>query len=50
MSSSVGNGEGRYDSMRHIYGEDGFHKIRTAKLLIVGAGGIGCEVSSVYLF
>jgi pyruvate/2-oxoglutarate dehydrogenase complex dihydrolipoamide dehydrogenase (E3) component len=36
----------RYDSVIRTYGKDGFDKIQAAKLLVVGAGGIGCEVSS----
>jgi len=35
----------RYDSIIRTYGKENFDKIQNAKLLIVGAGGIGCEVS-----
>jgi hypothetical protein len=34
----------RYDSIIRSYGQDGFEKIQSAKILVVGAGGIGCEV------
>ncbi len=34
----------RYEGAKHIYGENGFEKIANAKILAVGAGGIGCEV------
>ena len=34
----------RYEAYRSLYGVDGFEKLRNSKLLIVGAGGIGCEI------
>ena len=37
----------RYDSIIRTYGKDNFDKIQNAKLLVVGAGGIGCEVSNL---
>jgi tRNA A37 threonylcarbamoyladenosine dehydratase len=39
----------RYDSVIRTYGKDGFDKIQAAKLLVVGAGGIGCEVRQLRL-
>jgi molybdopterin/thiamine biosynthesis adenylyltransferase len=39
----------RYDSVIRTYGKDGFDKIQAAKLLVVGAGGIGCEVCALNL-
>eukprot|EP00606_Chrysophyceae_sp_TOSAG23-5_P001304 GSChrysophyteH2.ASY1.ANO1.5.1 assembled CDS len=36
--------EDRYSVYRAVYGENGFAKLRAAKVLIVGAGGIGCEI------
>jgi ubiquitin-like 1-activating enzyme E1 B len=34
----------RYCTYREIYGADKFAKIQNSKVLIVGAGGIGCEI------
>jgi hypothetical protein len=34
-----------YRSASGIYGEENFKKIVDSKILVVGAGGIGCEVS-----
>ena len=34
----------RYESMRTLYGETSVEKIAKSKVLVVGAGGIGCEV------
>eukprot|EP00605_Chrysophyceae_sp_TOSAG23-4_P001648 GSChrysophyteH1.ASY1.ANO1.1809.1 assembled CDS len=34
----------RYQVYRVIYGDAGFEKLRKSKVLIVGAGGIGCEI------
>jgi ubiquitin-like 1-activating enzyme E1 B len=34
----------RYEAYRALYGAEGFEKLREAKVLIVGAGGIGCEI------
>lgn len=34
----------RYEPIIRTYGKENFEKIQNAKLLIVGAGGIGCEV------
>jgi tRNA A37 threonylcarbamoyladenosine dehydratase len=34
----------RYDSIIRSYGHDGFERIQSAQILVVGAGGIGCEV------
>jgi hypothetical protein len=36
----------RYDAIIRSYGQDGFERIQSAKILVVGAGGIGCEVST----
>jgi ubiquitin-like 1-activating enzyme E1 B len=36
--------EDRYSVYRAIYGDDGFEKLQKSKVLIVGAGGIGCEI------
>ena len=36
--------EDRYSVYRAVYGEKGFAKLCAAKVLIVGAGGIGCEI------
>jgi ubiquitin-like 1-activating enzyme E1 B len=36
--------QGRYRSLENNFGADHFSKIRSAKILCVGAGGIGCEV------
>jgi tRNA A37 threonylcarbamoyladenosine dehydratase len=35
----------RYGLMQQLYGEQDFEKLSNAKVLVVGAGGIGCEVS-----
>lgn len=34
----------RYSVLRGIYGVEGYEKIANARILVVGAGGIGCEV------
>lgn len=34
----------RWRSLRLQYGEEKFEKIRKSKVLIIGAGGIGCEL------
>ena len=34
----------RYEAYRALYGAEGFDKLRAAKVLIIGAGGIGCEI------
>ena len=34
----------RYSSVIQSYGEDSFNKIKNSKILVVGAGGIGCEI------
>jgi tRNA A37 threonylcarbamoyladenosine dehydratase len=34
----------RYAALKPIYGEEGFNKISNARILVVGSGGIGCEV------
>ena len=46
MTSFVGGSDAhdRYSVYRAIYGEEGFAKLRMSKVLIVGAGGIGCEI------
>lgn len=38
----------RYSVYRSLYGHEGYARIANAKILVVGAGGIGCEV--VYQF
>lgn len=38
----------RYRIYNSLYGQEGYARIANARVLIVGAGGIGCEVS--YLF
>ena len=32
--------------LKVIYGEEKFNRINKSKVLVVGAGGIGCEVSA----
>ena len=34
----------KYDTIIKLYGRDNYSKIKESKILIVGAGGIGCEV------
>lgn len=34
----------RYSYLIPILGEELFHKINTSKILVIGAGGIGCEL------
>lgn len=34
----------RYGNVIRLYGEENFKKIQSSKVLVVGAGGIGCEV------
>ena len=36
----------RYEAVVRTYGKENFEKIQKAKLLVVGAGGIGCEVTN----
>lgn len=38
----------RYNSIINLYGKDNYEIIKQAKVLIVGAGGIGCEVIVIY--
>ncbi|KAM0750516.1 hypothetical protein T439DRAFT_381188 [Meredithblackwellia eburnea MCA 4105] len=35
---------GRYESTKAILGEDLFEKVQSSRVLVVGAGGIGCEL------
>ena len=42
----------KYDSITKLYGIQNYSKIKESKILIVGAGGIGCEVkwiSNIYM-
>ena len=41
--------ESRYSHMKTIFG-DSFKNIQNSKILIVGAGGIGCELLKVFFF
>jgi hypothetical protein len=34
----------RYNAMKKLHGEEKFARIWNSKILMVGAGGIGCEV------
>lgn len=34
----------RWAPMRAVYGDDLFGRVRESKLLVIGAGGIGCEL------
>jgi ubiquitin-like 1-activating enzyme E1 B len=36
--------EERYSSLKNTYGEEHFNKVWNSKILVVGAGGIGCEI------
>lgn len=36
----------RYSLMQQLYQPEQYDKIAKAKVLVVGAGGIGCEVSN----
>lgn len=36
--------EDRYTHLRNVLNEESFSKIRNSKVLVVGAGGIGCEL------
>lgn len=36
--------EDRYEGSRLLYGDEGYKRISEAKVLVVGAGGIGCEL------
>ena len=38
------NTSDRYAGLKLIYGEGLIEFIRTSKILVVGAGGIGCEL------
>jgi len=44
MSANSQVADDRYASMKLVYGEELFEFIRTSKVLVVGAGGIGCEL------
>lgn len=35
---------GRYKDSRAILGEDLFERVQSSRVLVVGAGGIGCEL------
>lgn len=37
----------KYDSIIKLYGIQNYTKIKESKILIVGAGGIGCEVNEL---
>lgn len=37
----------RYQSLRILHGEENLAKIQNTKILIIGAGGIGCEVREI---
>ena len=43
-ASASPKGGDRYTHLRKVYGEELFAKVQKAKLLVVGAGGIGCEL------
>lgn len=34
----------RWSPLISVYGSDGFDRIQKSKVLVVGAGGIGCEL------
>ena len=34
----------KYVGYRLLYGEEGYEKLSNSKVLVVGAGGIGCEL------
>ena len=34
----------RYGATIALYGQEGYEKISRSKVLVVGAGGIGCEI------
>lgn len=44
MAAVNGNAYAGDDRLRKILGKERFEKVRAAKLLVVGAGGIGCEL------
>ena len=44
QSSASHGGDDRYTHLRKLYGNELFAKVQKAKLLVVGAGGIGCEL------
>merc|ERR1740138_620106 len=44
MAAANGNAYAGDDRLRKILGKERFEKVRAAKLLVVGAGGIGCEL------
>lgn len=44
LTSFAENMADRYATLKFLYGEEGFTQISSAKLLVVGAGGIGCEI------